>query len=220
MDDEALQAAVMAELEWEPRVNPAHIGVTARNGVVTLSGFVDSYAEKLMAEEAARRVHGVRAVAQEIEVRLPEAHKRSEDEIAERALRILTWDIEVPDKRIQVKVEKGIVTLMGDVDFQFQKDAAQHDVRKLSGVVLIRNEITVKPKGGPAVNPALLQQQIQSAFHRNAELEASHVDISVAGDKVTLRGRVKTRWERDAAENCAWAAPGVSQVHNQLLVHA
>lgn len=220
MDDETLQSMVMAELEWEPRVNAAHIGVAARNGVVTLSGFVESYAEKLTAEEAARRVHGVQAIAEEIAVRLPSAHKRSDDEIAERALRILNWDIEVPDRRIQVKVEKGVVTLTGDVDRQFQRDAAQQDVRKLSGVVLVRNEITLKPKGGPAVDPTLLHGQIENAFRRNAELEASHIDIAVAGGKVTLRGRVKTRWERDTAENSAWAAPGVTQVNNQLLVQA
>jgi len=141
--DLQLRQDVLDELEFEPSVNAAHIGVTANRGVVTLTGFVTSYAEKTMAERAARRVKGVKAIAEEIEVRLPSDTKRADDEIAARAIDILRWQVGVPADRIKVKVEKGVVTLTGDVDWQFQKTEADHVVHKLSGVFDVLNQIRV-----------------------------------------------------------------------------
>jgi osmotically-inducible protein OsmY len=217
-DDQTLRAMVMAELEWEPSVDAAHIGVAAKNGVVTLTGFVDSYPAKAAAERAASRVRGVRAIAEEIEVRLPNDQKHADDEIAERALHILAWDVEVPHERIKVKVEHGMVTLEGEVAYQFQRSAAEADVRRLGGVRGVLNLIRVVQPAGPRPDPALIRERIERALHRNAALEAAGLTVDVEGGRATLRGSVKTWWERDVAESAAWAAPGVSQVHNEIEV--
>jgi len=217
-DDSTLRAMVTAELEWEPSLDAAHIGVTARNGVVTLSGFVDSYAAKMAAERAAARVQGVTAVAEEIEVRLPSHQKHADDEIAERAVRILAWDVEVPHERIQLKVEHGIVTLTGDVGYQFQRVAAEAAVRRLGGTRGVMNLIRVLPAAGPPTDPDIVQQRIENALRRNAEVEASRIDVSVDGGKVTLRGQVQTWFERSVAEHAAWGAPGVTEVKDELRV--
>jgi len=217
-DDSTLRAMVTAELEWEPSLDAAHIGVTARKGVVTLSGFVDSYAAKMAAERAAARVQGVTAVAEEIEVRLPSHQKHADDEIAERAVRILAWDVEVPHERIQLKVEHGIVTLTGDVGYQFQRVAAEAAVRRLGGTRGVMNLIRVLPAAGPPTDPDIVQQRIENALRRNAEVEASRIDVSVDGGKVTLRGQVQTWFERSVAEHAAWGAPGVTEVKDELRV--
>jgi osmotically-inducible protein OsmY len=217
-DDQTLRVAVMAELEWEPGLDAAHIGVTASNGVVTLSGFVDSYPAKAAAERAARRVRGVRAIAEEIEVRLPNDQKHADDEIAERALHILAWDVEVPHERIKVKVEHGMVTLEGDVAYQFQRAAAEADVRRLGGVRGVVNLMRVVQAAGRRPDADVIREKIERALRRNAELEAARLAVDVEGGRATLRGRVKTWWERDIAEGAAWAAPGVSQVKNEIEV--
>ncbi|MDE2582646.1 MAG: BON domain-containing protein [Rhodospirillales bacterium] len=217
-DDQTLQALVMEELEWEPSLEAAHIGVTAEAGVVTLSGHVASYAAKAAAERAAGRVRGVKAIAEEIEVRLPEDHKRSDTEIAERALRILSWDVEVPADRIQVKVEHGMATLSGDVGYYFQKAAAEADIRRLGGVRGVVNLVRVAPAAQPAGDPAAVRQKIESALRRNAEVEAGHILIGVEGGRVTLRGSVKTWWERQVAETAARSAPGVTEVNDEIDV--
>ncbi|HET8635774.1 MAG TPA: BON domain-containing protein [Acidobacteriaceae bacterium] len=217
-DDKTLQARVMDELEWEPRLNAAHLAVTARDGVVTLNGFVESYAAKALAEKAARRVRGVRAIAEEIEVRLPNNQKHSDDEIADRALRILAWDLEIPDDRIQVKVEHGLVTLTGAVNYHFQRTAAEADIHKLGGVRGVQNLITVEPLPGHGADPELVCRKIESALRRSAELQADQIDVSVDGGEVILRGRVQTWWERSVAENAAWAAPGVRRVRDEIEV--
>lgn len=217
-DDQSLQALVMEELEWEPSLDAAHIGVAADDGVVTLSGFVDSYAAKAAAERAAGRVRGVKAIAEEIEVRLPDDHKRSDTEIAERAVRLLAWDVEVPTERIQVKVEHGMVTLSGDVGYYFQKAAAEADVRRLGGVRGVVNLIRVAPVAAPATDPAAVRQKIEGALRRNAEVEATHILIGVEGGRVTLRGSVKTWWERQVAETAARSAPGVIEVSDEIEV--
>lgn len=217
-DDLTLQAMVMAELEWEPSLDAAHIGVTAKNGVVTLSEFVDSYAAKTAAERAAARVQGVKAIAEEIEVRLPSHQKHADDEIAERAVRILTWDIEVPHERIHVKVEHGVVTLTGDVGYQFQKVAAENAVRRLGGTRGVINLIRVIPSAGPSMDPDIVQQRIENALRRSAEVEASHINVSVDGGKITLQGQVRTWFERSVAEHAAWGAPGVTEVKDELRV--
>jgi osmotically-inducible protein OsmY len=209
----------MAELEWEPSFDAAHIGVTAKNGVVTLSGFVDSYAAKAAAERAAGRVQGVKAIAEEIEVRLPAQQKHADDEIAERTVRILAWDVEVPNERIQVKVEHGVVTLTGDVNYQFQRAAAESAVRRLGGTRGVINLIRVVPAAVPSMDPDIVRQRIENALRRSAEIEASHIDVGVEGGKVTLRGQVRTWFERSVAEHAAWGAPGVTEVKDELRVH-
>ena len=217
-DDKQLQARVIDELDWEPSVDSAHIGVAAKNGVVTLTGFVQSYPERAAAERVARRVVGVKAIAEEIEVRLPNAPKRADDEIAERATKILAWDIEVPDDTIGVKVENGVVTLTGTVAYQFQKAAAEADVRRLGGVRGVINLIQLEPVSRPPVDPDIIQQKIEAALRRSAEIEASRIWITADGGVATLRGQVRTWFERSAAENAAWSAPGISEVRNEISV--
>jgi osmotically-inducible protein OsmY len=215
-DDMTLQAMVMDELAWTPNVDAAHIGVAAQNGVVTLSGIVSSLAEKVAAEQVARRVKGVQGIAQKIVVRLPTAHRQTDEEIADRALKVLNWDLEVPDEQIQVKVENGIVTLTGTVTYQFQRAAADRDIRRLGGVTDIVNLIEIRPSADQVVDPVSVHHKIENALRRSAEMESSHVSVEVSGSKVTLRGRVKTWWERSLAESAAWSAPGVTQVDDQL----
>ncbi len=217
-DDLSLQSMVMDELAWEPSVDAAHIGVSAKNGVVTLSGFVDSYAARAAAEHAAGRVRGVNAIAQEIEVRLPNDQKHADDEIAERAVRILGWDIEVPAKDIHVKVSHGVVTLTGDVAHYFQRIAAENAVRRLGGVRGVQNMLTVSHPAGASSKPDVVRKKIEDALHRSADLEAAHIDISVDNGTVTLKGRVKSWFERGVVRSAAWAAPGVTEIRDQLTV--
>jgi osmotically-inducible protein OsmY len=214
LSDLELQQNVVDELEWEPAVNAAHIGVTANKGVVTLTGFVASYAEKLAAERAARRVKGVKAIAEEIEVRLPSDTKHADDEIAARAVNILKWQVGFPAERIAVKVEKGIVTLSGEVEWQFQKSDAEAAVHKLSGVVGIANQIRL----AAAVHAGEVREKIQKALQRNAELEGHGISVQTDGGKVVLRGKVRAWYERNLAEQAAWSAPGVTAVEDHLTV--
>ena len=218
VDDVTLQSMVMDELVWVPNVDAAHIGVSARNGVVTLSGIVSTLAEKLAAEVAVRRVRGVRGIAEEIVVHPPSAFKRTDEEIAERAIKFLEWGVEVPDTQITVKVEKGVVTLTGFVAHQFQKKAAEDDVRRLSGVTAVLNMIEVRAHPQQGIQPGSLHQKIEDALRRSAELEAEHITTTVNDGKVILQGRVRSWWERGVAETAAWSAPGVKQVDNQLII--
>ena len=212
--DLQLRQDVVDELEFEPSVNAAHIGVTANHGVVTLTGFVTSYAEKTMAERAVRRVKGVKAIAEEIEVRLPSDLKRADDEVAARAIDILKWQVGVPAERIKVKVEKGVVTLTGDVDWQFQKTEADHVVHKLSGVAGVLNQIRV----ASPVHAIDVKEKIEKALQRSAELEASRITVETEGGRVILKGRVHAWYERDIAERAAWSAPGVTEVLDRLTI--
>jgi osmotically-inducible protein OsmY len=214
IDDLELRQDVLDELEFEPSVNAAHIGVTANRGVVTLTGFVTNYAEKAAVERAARRVKGVRAIAEEIEVRLPSDTKRADDEIAARAVDILKWHVGFPADRIAVKVEKGIVTLTGDVDWQFQKTDAEHVVHKLTGVVNVVNQIRVTS----AVRASEVKEKIQKALERSADVEASRITVQTEGGRVVLSGKVRAWYERDIAERAAWSAPGVTEVQDHLTI--
>jgi osmotically-inducible protein OsmY len=213
-EDEVLQRNVLEELEWDPRINAADIGVTVRHGVVTLTGHVGSHAEKVAAEHAALGVKGVRAIAQDIEVQLPNEKKRSDTDIAERAVKILEWDQFVPHERIAVEVANGWLTLSGGVGWQYEKTAAEAAVRALSGVCGISNEITVKPQ----VVATDVRHNIEQAFKRNAELEASHVTVTAEGDTITLSGTVRTCHEREMAEGAVWSAPGIKHVRNEITV--
>ncbi|HWL83022.1 MAG TPA: BON domain-containing protein [Roseomonas sp.] len=212
--DRDLQQRVLDELTWEPSVEAAHIGVAAQDGVVTLSGHVASYAEKLAAEQAAGRVRGVRAIAQEIEVRLPYEKKTDDDEIAGRAVQILRWDAVVPPEAVRVKVEDGLVTLTGEVEWQFQRAAAERAVQKLGGVTGVINLIVVQVKA----QQGDVRQRIEEALRRDAELEVGRLTISVTDGRVVLGGHVRTPRERQAAERAAWSAPGVREVEDRISI--
>jgi osmotically-inducible protein OsmY len=212
--DLELRQDVLDELDFEPSVNAAHIGVTANKGVVTLTGFVSSFAEKAAAERAARRVKGVRAIAQEIEVRLASDTKHADDEVAARAIEILKWQVGFPADRIKVKVEKGIVTLTGEVDWQFQKADAEYAVHKLTGVIHVANQIRVSSP----VHASEIKEKIQKALQRSADLEASRITVQTEGGSVVLSGEVRAWYERDLAERAAWSAPGVTEVQDRLTI--
>jgi len=214
--DQQLQHDVLAELEWEPSVNASHIGVTANNGVITLTGTVEKYMEKLTAERVTKHVYGVKAVANDIEVKIPGAGQRNDTDIAAAAVNALTWDGAVPDDRITVTVRHGWVTLEGTVDWEFQSSAAECDVRLLTGVAGLTNHITVKPKH---VRSGDVKEKIHSAFQRHAYLDARRVGVDVKADgKIVLHGNVRSWAEREEAQKAAWKAPGVVTVENQLVV--
>ena len=212
--DLELRADIEAELEFEPSLTAAGIGVAVKDGVATLTGNVPSYYEKLVAERAVGRVNGVRAVAEELEVKLPFDVKHDDPEIARRASNILEWGSFPSIKADHVKVEKGWVTLSGEVEWQFQREAATNAVRRLAGVVGVSNMITIRSR----VTTGDVKEHIGKAFKRSAELEASGINVSVEGGKVSLSGRIHNWGDRRAAENAAWAIPSVTQVIDNLIV--
>jgi osmotically-inducible protein OsmY len=214
MDDHQLRQDVLDELDFEPSVNATHIAVGMHAGVVTLTGFVSSYGEKLAAERAVRRVKGVKAIAEEIEVRLPSDQKVADVEIAERAVDILKWRVGLPAERIAVKVEKGIVTLTGEVDWRYQANNAGAAVHNLSGVSLVINQIRVKSPVGIFE----VKGKIEQALRRSAELDASRITVQTDGGKVTLGGKVHAWFERGIAERAAWSAPGVTDVQDHIQI--
>jgi osmotically-inducible protein OsmY len=215
MSDTLLRQNVLEELDFEPSVNDAHIGVVADKGVVTLTGHVSSYAEKLAAEAAVKRVKGVRAIAQEIEVRYPFEKKTADDEIASRALSILRWSAVIPQNAVQLEVEDGWITLTGDVDWQFQRIAAEAQLRRLSGVAGVINRISIKPH----VRLSDVKDKVEKALRRSAKVEAENIQISVLdGDKISLRGKVHDWQERAMVENAAWSVPGVVAVEDHLTI--
>ncbi|GES40761.1 BON domain-containing protein [Rhizobium dioscoreae] len=214
MDDITLRQNILDELEFEPKVDAAEIGVTARDGVITLTGHVGTYAEKDAAEKAARRVKGVRAIAQEIDVRILGPRRTDDDDIARRAVKILDWNISIPKQMVQIRVCKGVVTLTGNVEWQYQKNAAAAAVRDLAGVVGVSNLIEVVP----GISADDVKKRIENALERDAELEARAIQVDVSGGKVTLKGKVRTWSERRAAERAAWSAPGVCALDDQLAI--
>ncbi|SDD80310.1 Osmotically-inducible protein OsmY, contains BON domain [Sphingomonas sp. YR710] len=212
--DSQLQRDVMAELEWEPSVDHADIGVAVNDGVVTLSGYVKNYAQKLAAERAARRVAGVRAIAEEIKVRFASDPKTADHEIAGRILNMFRWDVTVPDDKIQVKVENGWVTLTGTVDWFYQSDEARKLADKVSGVSGVSNLIKVYQK--PAASD--IRDRIVAAIKRQADIDAGSITVRADGNKIILGGKVNAWNERRIAERTAWAAPGVSNVEDDIVV--
>jgi osmotically-inducible protein OsmY len=213
--DKRLQEDVIAELEWDPSVDSADIGVAVMDGIVSLNGYVPSYAKKLAAERAAKRVAGVRGIAEELKVRFASDPKTADHEIARRILDTFTWNTLVPDDGIQVKVEGGWVTLSGDVGWHYQAKEAERVAAQINGVKGVSNAIRIKQR----VATTDVRQKIQAAFTRQANVDADAVNIAIDGGKVTLSGHVRAWHERQAAESAAWAAPGVTQVVDRIAVY-
>lgn len=210
--DQELQQDVLAELKWDAQIQPNEIGVSVKDGVVTLTGWVDSYLKKWSAEDAAHRVSGVKAVANDIEIKL--ATERTDPDIAEAAVHALEWDAFVPSDKVKATVSKGWVTLKGEVEWQYQKQDAERVVRRLAGVKGVTNLITVKPR----VTPSELKKKIEDALVRNAEIDANKITVEVQGSKAILKGTVRAWAEKKEAERVAWSAPGIMSVENQITI--
>lgn len=202
----------MAELKWQPFLNSSEIGVAVKNGIVTLSGIVDTFSKKLAAERAAKNVAGVKAIAEDIQIGVSPVYRKTDTEIAEAVVNALKWHSAVPDDKIQVKVEEGLVTLQGELEWEYQRISARNAVQNLSGVRSVANLITIKPK----LSPFELEQKISAAFQRSARIDAGKVNVSVSGSTVTLTGKVRSFAESEDAQDAAWAAPGVYHVVNRL----
>lgn len=204
----------MEELKWEPFLKASEIGVAVKNGIVTLSGHVDSYSQKLAAENAAKKVIGVKAVAEDIKVGISPGYRKTDAEIAEAVLDALKWHSAVQEEKIKIKVEDGNVKLDGEVEWEYQRTMAKTAIVNLAGVRSITNLITIKPK----VSPSDIQKKINAAFHRSATVDSSKVEVEVDGSRVTLRGTVRSIAEKEDAENAAWFAPGVISVVNNIEI--
>jgi osmotically-inducible protein OsmY len=210
--DEEIQKDVLAELKWDARIQPNEIGVSVKDGIVTLTGWVDSYLKKWSAEDVAHRVDGVKGIANDIEVKL--ATERTDPDIAAAAVHALEWDAFVPSDKVQVTVSKGWVTLRGEVEWQYQREDAERVVRRLAGVKGVTNLITVKPR----VTASELKKKIEDALVRNAEIDANKITVEVQGSKAILKGSVRAWAEREEAERVAWSAPGITSVENRITL--
>ncbi len=212
--DAKLKDLVLDELKWDPKVDEAHVGVTASDGSVTLSGHVSSYASKYNAMDAVRRVRGVKAIADEIDVNLPTEYRRDDSDIAERIAHVLECNISIPDNNVKASVHNGYVTLTGEVEWQHQRRDIEKQVAHVGSVAGITNRISLRT----AVTPANVKSKIEKALKRSADLEAENLKVTVSGDTVTLDGKVKAYYERELAEQAAWTAPGVRRVLDHIRV--
>lgn len=215
MNDGNLRQDIIDELDFEPSIDAADIGVAVENGIVTLTGHVPTYAQKVTVEDVVRRVKGVKGIAQEIEVRPFGSNRTADDEIAKRAVNTINWNTSVPDGAVQVKVQKGWVTLTGTVDWQYQKTAASEAIHDLAGVTGVTNQIVIKPRASAFD----VKKRIEDALKRNAALEAQAIRVNVLdGGKISLEGKVHAWSERSAAERAAWSAPGVTAVEDRITI--
>ena len=212
--DNQIQKDVMDELKWQPFLNASEIGVTVKNGIVTLSGQIDNYSKKLSAEKAAKRVLGVKAIAEDIQIGVSPAYNKTDTEIAEAVLNALKWHTAVQEEKIKIKVENGNVTLEGEVEWEFQRSNAKTAIENLTGVCSVFNFINVKPK----ITASDIQQKIKSAFLRSATIDSEKITADVMGSRVTLSGHVHSYTEKEDAENAAWNAPGVLSIENKLEI--
>jgi osmotically-inducible protein OsmY len=212
--DEEIERDVREELKWEPDLDATDIATSVKDGVVTLAGFTKSYTDRLEAEIAAKRVAGVLAVVNDIEVRLPAIDQRPDPDIARDAVAALKQELPISHDKIKVVVKDGWITLEGAVDWQYQKSAAENSMRKVRGVKGVTNVITVKPK----VEPSELKRKIQEAFKRNAEVDANRIEVETSGSEVILKGTVRSWIEREEAERVAWSAPGITHVEDRIVV--
>lgn len=212
--DLQIQADVLEQLRWSPRVTERDIAVSVRDGIVTLGGTVGSYVQRIAAEHEVENIAGVKAIANDIQVKLPGGVQRSDAEIAHAAVTTLLWDIEVPQDRIQLKVDDGFVTLSGSVEWNFQRSAAERAIRNLSGVKGVINQIAITPR----VEKQDVTKKIRDALVRSAGLESSRISVETTNGVVTLKGKVRSFAERSEVERAAWSAPGVKQVHDLTTV--
>jgi osmotically-inducible protein OsmY len=212
--DIQIQKDVMDEIRWEPFLNASQVGVAVKNGIVTLSGIVDSYSKKLAAEKAAKRVAGVKAVAEDIQVGISPSFRKTDAEIAEAVLNALKWHSAVQQEKIKIKVEDGIVRLDGEVEWEYQRSNAKSAIEHLTGVRSVINSITLKPN----ITTSDVQQKINAAFHRSATVDASKITAEVHGSEVTLHGKVRSLAEQQDAEIAAWNAPGVTNVESMIEI--
>jgi osmotically-inducible protein OsmY len=212
--DIELQRDVLDELTWDPSVNPAHVGISVRDGIVSLTGHVSSYAEKYAAERAAERVYGVRAAANELEVRLPGGSARTDEDIAAAAAKALEQNVAIPSDTVKAMVSSAWVTLNGEADWQYQREAAESAIRYLPGVLGVTNLVVLRPHA----TYSDIKTRIEDALRRTAELDAKRVEVEVADGHVTLTGNVRSLAERQQAERAAWAAPGVCDVEDRIAV--
>lgn len=215
MSDSILKQDIIDELDFEPSIDAADIGVAVDDGIVTLTGHVPTYAQKVKVEDVVRNVKGVKAIAQEMEVRPFGTHKTADDEIAKRAVNTIAWHTSIPGGAVQISVQSGWIKLTGKVEWQYQKSAAEDAVRHLAGVIGVTNQIEIKPC--PSTHD--IKQRIENALKRNAELEAQEIKVNVLGNgAVRLEGRVHAWSERRAAERAAWSAAGVKTVEDRITI--
>jgi osmotically-inducible protein OsmY len=212
--DSEIERDVKEELGWDPDLDATDIAVSVKNGVVTLTGFVKSYSDKFEAEAAAKRVAGVVAVANDIEVRMPSVDERPDPEIARDAVVAIKSQLPISSERIKIVVKNGWVTLEGEAEWQYQRQTAENAVRRIKGVKGVSNLIQLKPH----VEPSEIQRKIQAALRRSAEIDANRITVETNGGEVVLKGTVRSWVEREEAERAAWAAPGVTRVVDQIAV--